>query len=366
MSDQDIYNEIGAEEYGNDAQGPFEYRAERGQNGPITMYSVKVWNPNPQKLDVPKTPGLVITTKRKEGGKWTNEKENVDTIKAVILFSSPGRKLEKGVGKDHQTICSSHCVSKSEGEQFAKQIPSLRIKEPLCRKASAQDVAGIFSQWKNYDEAKVNAAVTEVTEGGKLQVCGIRMDGGFATLCPFAKKDPITGQKAACKPHIFVRAYDVERKREFTMELTGQSIDYSNRFVAPYHEFFKFIRSAGPVENGKNKGLPSYAFVVTLSALQVGQYYILNINKWVPIAKAENRQEMKEKARLAAEAYEKAAHRLSKEDYDKIKAQKAGTDKPVQLQEQVQAKPVVKSEPVVAQAALPVEKVSFEVDDIDF
>lgn len=366
MSDQDIYNEIGAEEYGNDSQGPFEYRAERGAQGPVTLYSVKVWNPNPQKLDAPKTPGLVITTKRKDGGKWTSEKENVDTIKAVILFSSPGRKLEKGVGKDHQTICSSHCVSKTEGDQFAKQIPSLRIKEPLCRKATAQDVAGIFSQWKNYDDAKVNAAVSEVTEGGKLQVCGIRMDGGFATLCPFAKKDPITGQKAACKPHIYVKAYDIERKREFTMELTGQSIDYSSRFVAPYHEFFKFIRSAGPVENGKNKGLPSYAFVVTLSALQVGQYYILNINKWVPIVKAENRLEMKEKARVAAEAYEKAAHRLSKEDYDKMKGQKTDTSKGVQQDKQQPPTPKAEPATVTVAASTPASPVSFDDDDINF
>lgn len=353
-TDKEIIDQIGSEEYDRDASGPLNYGAssQTAYDSNRTYYKYKVWNPNPQKPTTDKTPGIVCraiaTTKKGDG---TFEKSSTQTIaqtvRAVILFTSAGRQLARGKDKNFQIVCSSH-----DGA-----TPSIRIDEPLCRKTTAKDVAAVISTWKGFDKAKVDAKVTEVTQGSdKLAICGMKAAGGFISLCPFARKDPVTGTQGACKQHIFVRAYDIDAKREFTMELTGGSMAYG-KFIAPFHEFMRYLRTGGPLVDGKPKGLPSYAFTVELSAVENKQFFILNVKNWKPIAQAENREEMKKMALAAKEAYEKQALRLSKAAYDAAK--KANAPK--------EAAPAAVVPPsLVAAAPVKQEEVSFEDDDIPF
>jgi hypothetical protein len=369
MSDQDVLDAIGAEAFDPTFSGMLEYnKAKRPREEKEHIYhSYKVWNPNPQKPDAEKTPGIVMrTTTFKIGGERESTTEVVQKVKAVILFASPGRKLTKGGG---QAVCQAHTVSDIDGNEFVHQIPSLRIKEPLCRKASAEDVAAILSQWRSYDKAKVDAAVTELTSGGKLQACGIQAKGGFISLCPYARKDPITGQRGLCKSHFYVVAYDIERKREFTMELTGQSIEASNRFIAPFHEFFKYLRTAG------TNGLPCYVFSLDIASLTVGNFNIVNISGWKPVAQAENRKQMAERAKAASERYQKAAVRLADADFKKQKESSgSSTVQVAPPKQQAQPQPTTPAVPPAAPLTptpaptgpISTGAVSFEDDDINF
>lgn len=362
MINQNVLDALANEDYGDDNLGPFNYEGGRAAPRPI-LARYKVWNPNPQNLEAPKTPGIVmtVTTKTKVNGKdeYTYTDEIVESVNAVLLFSSPGRKL---AGAKGAVICSSH-----DGV-----VPSLRIDQPLCRDTSAADVAKVFSQWKGYDEAKVKDAVKEATENSdQLKICGLKGSNGMITLCPYGKKDQRTGQAPACKQNIFVHGYDIDRKREFKMVLTGGSISYGN-FIAPYHEFYKFLRTQGPVNNGRASGLPSYIYSVRLSSLPNRAYFVLNVKDYKLIEQAENRQDMKARAQKAKEMWEKDAHRLSKEEYLKIKtSKKLGTTDSANSPTQPGSEMVQVAAANVTPAQSPaieddVPQVSFDDDDIPF
>lgn len=368
--DKKLLEEIANEAPDGGFSGDLEYkRADEGRSmAQPWMAQYKVWNPDPKveyTAENPATPGIVMTEVSGNGEARTKKVEIAQKIRAVILFTSYGRQLsvKDGVFK---TLCQSH-----DGVN-----PSLRIDEPLCRKISGVDVAKIFSQWKGYDEAAVKEKTQEVTQGtDKLQICGLKTKDGFITLCPYGKKDPITKAKAACRQHVFVHAYDIDRKREFKMTLTGNSIQNDQRFVSPFHEFFLFLRTQGPQVNGRPASLPCYAFSVELSAAPRDRFFYLNLLNYKPIEQAENRESMKKRAEEARDKYEKDAHRLSKAEFEKIRNANqstggagAGVPPPTA--------PVVASRPPPANGPAPSplpdgtvdlgEPVSFDEDDIDF
>lgn len=361
IDDKDVLNEIAGEDYDSAFGGDTEYSTKpKGDatRGSVTYYEYKVWNPNPQNPGLPKTPGVVMTTVSREGDKWVKSQEIVEKVRCVILFTSSGRKLSGGKSKNFQAICQSH-----DGLR-----PSLRIAEPLCRKVSAEDHAKTLAQWKGYDAAKVEGALKEQTEGGKLAICGLKSKDGFITLCPYSKdvKDKVTGQRGVCVRHIFIKAYDVDRKREFKMELTGGSIENNTRFISPFHEFFKFLRTQGPVVDGRNRGIACYNFILDLSSFANGNFFIANFKNYKPIEKAENRQDMKTRAERAKADYEKDATRLSKEEYEKHKKDRAEHDKKQTAQkEEVKKVQPVAVEPTKRQAE-DAQPVSFEDDDVPF
>ena len=47
-------------------------------------------------------------TTSKKGENYVREKQIVPEIDAVILFTSHGRKLGRGTGKQYQVVCQSH------------------------------------------------------------------------------------------------------------------------------------------------------------------------------------------------------------------------------------------------------------------
>jgi hypothetical protein len=140
------------------------------------------------------------------------------------------------------------------------------------------------------------------------------------------------------------------------MELTGGSISYG-KFIAPFHEFFKFLRSAGPKVDDKPTGLPCFAFRVDISPLLVNSFYIVNVNNWKPIDNPDNRRDMKKRADDAKLRYEKIASRLSKEAYQKLKESKDEAKQSSKIE-------VAPQEPTLAPE--PYKSVSFEEDDINF
>lgn len=273
----------------DDLAPPFDYNSRKKESRP-PMPRYSVWNPNPQDLNAKKTPGIVIT--KKSGNIKT--REIVDKVRAVILYSSPTRQLGRGSGDNFKVVCQSH-----DGVE-----PSLRVAEPLCRRVNAQDIARVFSNWKGYDEARVHAQVDEVTRGGtNLQVCGLKGATGLITLCPFGKKDEVTGQAAACKQMMFVHALDLDRGLEFAMSLKGGSLSYTEKYVAPLHIFFKLLRDQEVVENGVKRGVPCHAYEVTLSALPSGNYYVLNVSDYKYIEDENERNKLHEKALEARNRY---------------------------------------------------------------
>lgn len=341
----DINSDISDDEYVEDLGGVYEY-GNRPNHGAIRGFAAnyKIWNANPEYPDADKTPGVVMTTKEYKGkdekGEAVYEKkvEVVESVRAIILFSSAGRELGRGRKASFRVVCSSH-----DGEH-----PSLRIDQPLCGKATSEDVAKIISQWKGYDEAKINAKVKEVTEGGKLAVCGLKAKSGHIMLCPYARKDPDTGQFGGCKSHIYVRGYDLDREREFDLKLTGASID-NGQFIAPYHQFFMYLAATGKEVSGRKVGLPCYFFEVKLSALPRKAFFLANVSDYTPVRDKPLREKMKGMAEAAKERYLKQAARLSKEAYDKAKG------------EQKRIEPVIVSEPPKAPSVADVKPAMFPV-----
>lgn len=368
MSEQDILNQIAAEaEPGFAGTNDYEKRRERESSNILPVY--KVWNPNikwnaARDGEQPITPGMVMNTTYFENDEPKKEREIVDKVIAVILYTSHGRKLETGQGQSFRTICSSH-----DG-----QTPSARIDEPLCRQSTTQDLVRIMSGWRGMDQAKIDARIKEVTnDAGQLMVCGLKASNGTIELCPYAKRNAVTNKQGDCKPHIYVQAYDIKKERQFKMELTGKAI-WNGKFIAPFHEFFQYLRKASP----QTGGLPCYAFVVELSAATDGSTYYLNVTNWKPISQLENRNKMKELALKAREGYEKQATRLSKKEYDRVKALKeqekkasepaVAVTKPVEAQK-VDTKPaphIPFDPPTPVSSPAPVVPVSFEEDDIPF
>ena len=303
------YEEIAALDDSGRFSGDLAYGKTRYPSVP----RYKVWNADPRVENQVPSPGVVMKVTEGSGDNKTSTTETVESVRSVILFTSYGRKVVTGSGKNFRTLCSSH-----DGH-----TPSLKIDEPLCRKASASDLAKIFSQWKGYDQVKVDAQIREVTQGtGELQVCGLKSKNGTIALCPYSKKDPLTGTRGPCKEHIFIEAFDLDRERNYRMELTGKSI-WNSDFVAPFHEFFKFLKTGGPQKDGKPIPMPCYAFEVQLSALKDGKFYLANFTNWKPLP-AEERVKMRTFAENARDAYDKDAARISKEAYEKIQKEIRG------------------------------------------
>lgn len=355
MSEQDLLNQIAAEaEPGFSGQNEYEKRRDREPSKMMPVY--KVWNKNPKWDEAkqgpqPMTPGMLMITQNGE----EKEREHTEKVQAVILYTSQGRRLETGMGKNFRVLCQSH-----DGIN-----PSVRIDEPLCRQAKTSDLVRIMSKWKGMDQAKIDARIKELTDdSGSLQVCGLKVANGAIELCPFARRNELTNKKGDCTPHIYVQAFDIKRKRLFKMELTGKAI-YNSNFISPYHEFFKYLRQAGP----KGDGLPCYAFVVDLSSATDGSTNYLNITNWRPIENAANRNEMKELAIKAKDGYLTAASRLSKEAYEKAKGLKEVEKKasaPAQADTSKAELPRTDEKPVAQVPAPPSAPVSFEDDDIPF
>jgi hypothetical protein len=248
-------------------------------------YKVKNQKPGAPSKDF--KPGITATkSTRLSDGNYEREDTLIEgQIEAVILFVSDGRSLR--VPPRFQVSCSSH-----DGVH-----PSLRIQKPLCRETTAEDLAKVFTQWRGYDKAKVEGAVEKHTAGtGKLQVCAIqKSDGGTIALCPFAKKDAV-GRPPPCKQHLYVRGYDVTNARDFEMELTGGSMAYNDRFVAPIHEFFRFIQSEDKA---------CYEYSVKLSAREVDGRFLLGVSEYKLLE--EKQEEFKSRATDARDRYRKQA-----------------------------------------------------------
>ena len=265
----------------------------------------KIWNPNPGNPTAEATPGIVMDvpqlTGRDSEGKsvYTYTKQIVPHLECVILFASPGRKLATGKGAMHRVVCQSH----------DSNCPSTRIAEPLCRKVTSEDIANVLVKWKGYDKARIDGVVSELTAGsGKLQFCGLKKnDGDTIPLCQFAKRDPITGQSAACKQQVYVVGYDLNNKREFEMTLTGGSIRHDQKFTSPFYEFFRFLRNQGEIVDGQRAGEPNFAYSVTLDSVKDGAYYLLGISNYKPLD-AETRIWMRELAIAARDSYNRMAH----------------------------------------------------------
>lgn len=344
-----VYDDIANEPYDDDFGGEH-----KGSGSGSVFYKYKVWNPDPKitydNPDVPpeqrvsRTPGVVMATSRKAGGKWERSVEIVPTVRAVILYNSSGREV-KVLEKGKPCIkCSSH-----DGIH-----PSMKIREPFCRDATADDIATLISGWSDMNQAKIEARVKEVTEGGKLSMCSIKTATGFIPLCPHAKKNPRTGAKAICKQHVTVKCWDVERQREFTMTLTGSSMDNGPKFISPFYEFYNFLRQHGKEVDGKKRGLPSFAFEVEMSSMTQGPYYLLNVKNYQPIVDAEVRGEMKRKAEAAREGYLKGSMYVPKEEYEKSRASAPA------------APPVAPSAPPPVTIRTEPTAPSFDDDDIPF
>lgn len=264
--------------------GGRNYKQKPQGNFPL-RYKVK--NQRPGINDKDFKPGIVAT-KSKRLSDGTYEKESMlleGAIEVVILFSSDGRSLR--VPPRFQVSCGSHDAVH----------PSLRIQQPLCRETTAEDLARTFSQWKGYDKAKIDGAVEKHTAGsGKLQVCAIqKADGGTIALCPFAKKDKL-GRPAACKQHLYVRGFDLTNNRDFEMELTGGSMAYNQKYIAPIHEFFRFIQTEDKA---------CYEYTVFLSAQEVEGRYLLGVSDYKLLEARQ--EEFKNRAEEARERYRQQA-----------------------------------------------------------
>ena len=279
---------------------------------PLPIY--KVWNPNPQNSSAPRTPGIVMVETVGEGEQREKKIEIVDRVRAVILYSREGRQLASGKGANWSIKCAS-----DDGVR-----PAIRIDKPLCRGTTTQDLVEVIGKWRGYDKAKVDAKVAEVVNGdGKLIVCGIRGANGTIALCPYARKDPVTGNAGGCKPFRFVHAYDIDRKREFTMQLTGKSDMHGLKFNSPIHEFYKYLRTQGEVTDGRPCGHNSFGYRVVLSPAQDGNFYYLNVTDYQVIQDENNIKEMVDRAMKAAEKFTNKEQRLSKEAYEAKKAAQA-------------------------------------------
>ncbi len=265
---------------------------------PRTYYKYKVWNANPQKPDAPRTPGIVMVSETGRGEDRVKEVEVVDSVRAVILFKSTGRELARGSGKAFRTVCSS----------FGGDAPSAGIDKPLCKKANAQDLAQIFSQWKGFDQAKVDAKIAEVTdETGHLKICGLKTKDGHINLCPFARKDPDTGQAGACKSHVYLLCYDLDRKREFTMQLGSKNTWSGEKYTSPILSFYKEVHKGDR---------DSYEYEVELLPELNGSNFILGVKKLNEITEQHELDNLHARAVNAAESYRKRQERLSKAAYE--------------------------------------------------
>lgn len=312
---------------------PFNYNSPK-PGRVIAFHKYKARNRNMKNPSEAFTPGILMRTSTKEGDKWVSSDETVASVNAVILFISPMRKLEGAKGK---LVCGSHdgCA------------PSPNLKDPKCRKASVNDLVQILSKWKGYDEAKIKGTVGLLTNGGAtLEMCGLKKkDGDIIPLCPMAMRDKDLGKPASCKPYIMAYCYDLDRKRNFTMELSGGSIRMRDDYLAPFHQFMK---------RANESGVPYFGYSVRLSSLEDGGFFLLNVDGDVQLDE-ETLADMNERALAASERHQKAATRLSREDYLAQKKEK-----------EAKAAEPPSPPPSIPKPVIQNDSVSFEDDDIPF
>jgi len=205
------------------------------------------------------------------------------SIRAVILYTSDGRKLVKKVGGKFATTCCSY-----DGES-----PAPKIAAPECNKLTSEGLVNILSKFKGYDKAKIEAKVAELTEDNALAFCSIKTANGFIPMCPKARWNEDAGTSGPCKPLVHLFGFDIERQTVFKMELTGRSIASDKRFTSPLALYRKWLGQ---------KRVNCYAFTVELSPAKDGAFYHLNVENYTPIIDAEERARMKA---MAHETYER-------------------------------------------------------------
>lgn len=222
-------------------------------------YLYKVWNNNPKAPSPEPTPGVIMVESELVSGAWVKRKEVTPSVRAVVLFGTPSRILKTNNG-------AAACLSKD----------GLRPLESLARKgceaATSDDLVKIMSTWKGFDKTKVDSTVSKLlNDEGRLSFCAL---DGKVPLCPQARRDPFSG-KVNCRSTYTLFGYDLERERQFKMELTGPSqYDNAKRYVAP---IFDFMRE---VFKQKKK---CYELAVDISPLKKDDLYVVNFSNWSPV-----------------------------------------------------------------------------------
>lgn len=226
----------------------------------------------------------------------------VDSIRAVILYSSDGRKFQRKSQTGLETVC----------ESFDGLTPAVRVKDPQCRKLDAAGVAAVLSAFKGYDKAKVESTVSDLTEStGKLQFCTMKARDGFIPICPKARFDKEEGKGGPCKPIIKLVGWDLDRQQVFKMDLSGGSIFKNERAIAPIREFRAWLGQ---------KQVPYYHISVRLSAKKDGKFYILGVDDYQPIGDQLERAKLKAMADSAKQSYMKTATFIPSTEAEKAEA----------------------------------------------
>lgn len=223
---------------------------------------IKVANRNPQKPDVPFEPGLVV--KDAEAGVSL-----VQSIDAVILLYSHTRSLFAG---KKGLLCSS-----DDGH-----APSLKHKEPLCKKATTAEIAAILKGFKGMEEARLTDLTGQLTEGGDhLLYCGIaKTDGTIIPMCPMARRDELGGT-AKCKPAITLAGVERGTGRKFYLSVSGSSIRRDKESTAPLWQFLEFLGE---------KEIPVYNVSVTLTTKKTENgVYVLDVTNVQPLPEEERK-----------------------------------------------------------------------------
>ena len=275
---QDIYELLAQEESGADEA--FKVKESRAQfvNIQYKVLNSKPGDPAPDKSGIVKTKSA-----KADGKKQILSSDLVDEVRAVILYTSDSRLLYTT-----KVVCCS-----DDG-----YTPSGRIESPMCKRATAQDVAEVLSKFKGYDQARITSVTQELTQDtGKLCHCSIQTNNGFIPICPASRYDDM-GRPPACKQQVFVAAWDIDAECLFYMTLTGLSIRNDRKFKSPFHCFRDFLAK---------KKVPAYCIEVTLSAAKAERSYVLDVQNFTPVADAAKRGEFKKMAEAELERYVRRA-----------------------------------------------------------
>lgn len=314
----------------NEFTGGIDYKSNTNTE-PKAYYKYKIWNNNVKNPTPTPTPGVVmIKSVKGADGQYTKTQEIAQSVNAVLLYSSMARNLSTGMGKNFRSLCSS-----DDGI-----TPSLKVSKPLCSSLTAEALAETLSQWKGFDKAKVDAKLEELTQGGKLKVCGLKTATGSITLCPYGRKNPVTGKKGDCEPLQKLFLYDLDRKRTFTMDLSGSSIRFFEDKVADYHLFMQHV---------SRMQASCFNFSFTLAPKDEKGYYSTGFSNYIQLDEAVS-EKMKELAFKARDRY----ILFSTPKGDTKPEQQLVTIKPAKVKEE--NKKEVKQEPVVED----------NIDDVDF
>ena len=221
---------------------------------------IKVSNRDPKNPDAFQ-PGLIV----KDG----DTKTACLNLHAVILLVSHNRSL---FTKNKGLVCSS-----DDGHS-----PSLKHKEPQCKKCTAADVAKVLKTFRNMDEARLTDLTGQLTENSdKLAYCGIAKDDGtLIPICPMARKDEL-GNKGPCTPVMTLAGVDLSTGRKFYLQATGQSIRRDKESVSP---LWRFLETLG------EKGVPTYNVSIELAAVKADNgFYLLDVRHITPLSPEERK-----------------------------------------------------------------------------